>query len=117
MGLDVKGGSPWDSAPVLAYITSLRNKAMDDAIVKAVAGDDASAADNKRPRYERCGAVPSVLEIEIPQMECEGHVVRPHVMNLASTANYGFVLEFEPTVANVQYPYNASAASPPSYFN
>ena len=45
MGLDVQGGTPWDSAPVLAYITSLRNKAMDDAIVKAEAEDDASAAD------------------------------------------------------------------------
>ena len=124
MGLDVQGGSPWDSAPVLAYITSLRNKAMDDAIVKADAEDDANAADaiedpkrDKRPRYARCGAVPSVLEIEIPQMECEGHVVGAHVMKLASTANYAFVLEFELTVANVEYLYNAFAASPPSYFD
>ena len=83
MGLDVQSGTPWESAPVLAYITSLRNKAMDDAILKAEAEDD-SAADaieqpkhDKRPRYARCGAVPSVLEIEIPQMECEGHVVGP----------------------------------------
>ena len=82
MGLGVQGGTPWDSAPVLAYIASSRNKAMDDAIVKAEAEDDASAADaiegpkhDKRPRYARCGAVPSVLEIEIPQMECEGNVV------------------------------------------
>ena len=45
MGLDVQGGTPWDSAPILAYITSLRNKAMDDAILKAEAEDDASAAD------------------------------------------------------------------------
>ena len=41
----------------------------------------------------------------------------PHVMNVASTANYGFVLEFELTVANVEYLYHAFAASPPSYFN
>ena len=94
VGLDVRNGSPWDSAPVLAYITGLRNKAMDDAIVKADAEDDANAADaieqpkrDKRPRYARCGAVPSVLEIEIPQMECEGNVVGAHVMNAASTAN------------------------------
>ena len=124
MGLDVQGGSPWDSAPVLAYITSLRNKAMDDAIVKADAEDDANAADaieepkrERRPRYARCGAVPSVLEIEIPQMECDGNVAGPHVMKLASTANYGFVIEFELTVANVEYLYNAFAASPPSNFN
>ena len=38
-------------------------------------------------------------------------------MRLASTANYGFVLGFELTVANVEYLYNAFAASPPSYFN
>ena len=123
MGLDVQSGTPWESAPVLAYITSLRNKAMDDAILQAEAEDD-SAADaieqhkhNKRPRYTRCAAVPSVLEVEIPQMECEGHVVGGHVMKLASTANYRFVLEFELTVANVEYLYNAFAASPPSFFN
>ena len=97
---------------------------MDDAILKAEAEDDASAADaieepkhDRRPRYARCGAVPSVLEIEIPQMECEGHVVEAHVMKVASAANYGFVLEFELTVSNVEYLYNAFAASPPSYFN
>ena len=118
VGLDVRSGSPWGSAPVLAYITGLRNKAMHDA------EDDANAADaiedpkrDKRPRYARCGAVPSVLEIEIPQMECEGNVVEAHVMKVASVANYGFVLEFELTVANVEYLYNAFAASPPSYFN
>ena len=123
MGLDVQSGTPWESAHVLAYITSLRNKAMDDAILQAEAEDD-SAADaieqhkhNKRPRYTRCAAVPSVLEVEIPQMECEGHVVGGHVMKLASTANYAFVLEFELTVANVEYLYNAFAASPPSFFN
>ena len=38
-------------------------------------------------------------------------------MKLASIANYGFVLEFELTVANVEYLYNAFAASPPSFFN
>ena len=38
-------------------------------------------------------------------------------MKLASTANYGFVLEFELTAANVGYLYNAFAASPPSNFN
>ena len=118
MGLDMQGGTPWDSAPVLAYITGLRNKAMHDA------EGDANAADaiqdpkrDKRPRYARCGAMPSVLEIEIPQMECEGHVVQAHAMKLAITANYAFVLEFELTVANVEYLYNAFAASPPSYFD
>ena len=70
-----------------------------------------------QPRYARCGAVPSVLAITIPQMNRDGHVVEAHVMNVASTANYGFVLEFELTVANVEYLYNAFAASPPSYFN
>ena len=38
-------------------------------------------------------------------------------MNVAGTANYGFVLEFELTVANVEYLYTAFAASPPSYFD
>ena len=38
-------------------------------------------------------------------------------MKLASTANYGCVIEFELTVANVEYLYNAFAASPPSFFN
>ena len=38
-------------------------------------------------------------------------------MKVTSTANYGFVLEFELTVANVEYLYNACAASPPSYFD
>ena len=120
MGLDVQSGTPWDSAPVLAYVTSLRNKAIDDAILKAADDDNAADAEHtndKRPRYERCSAVPSVIELEIPQMECEGHVVQAHVMKVASTANYGFVLEFELTVANVEYLYNAFAASPPSYFD
>jgi len=46
MGLDVQiGNNYWDSTPVLAYILSLRNKAMDDAILKTEAGDDDSAAD------------------------------------------------------------------------
>ena len=125
MGLDVRSGNNcWDSTPVLAYILSLRNKAMDDAILKTEAGDDDSAADatkepkhDKRPRYARCSAVPSVLEIEIPQMECAGHVVQAHAMKIASTANYAFVIEFELTVANVEYLYNAFADSPPSYFN
>ena len=81
-----KSDHQYDSAPVLAYITSLRNKAMDDGIAKADAEDDPNAADadakrEKRPRYARCGAVPSVLEITIPQMECDGNVV--------GTANYG----------------------------
>ena len=124
MGLNVQSGSPWVSAPVLTYITGVRNKAIDDAIAKADADDDPTAEDEmvprnerRRPRYERCGAVPSVLEITIPQMERDGQVVGPHVMNVASTANYGFVLEFELTVANVEYLYNAFAASPPSYFD
>jgi len=125
MGLDVQNGTRhWDSAPVLAYVTSLRNKAMEDAFLKADVADDDGATDaiaepkhDKRPRYARCSAVPSVLEIEIPQMECEGHVLPAHAMKLASTANYGFVLEFELTVANVEYLYNAFAASPPSYFD
>jgi len=50
-------------------------------------------------------------------MECAGHVVQAHAMKIASTANYAFVIEFELTVANVEYLYNAFAASPPSYFN
>ena len=84
VGLDLKSASPWDSAPVLAYITGLRNQAIHDAICKAEAEDDANAAHaikdpkrDKRPRYARCAAVPSVLEIEIPQMECEGNVLGP----------------------------------------
>ena len=32
-------------------------------------------------------------------------------------SNYGCVLEFELTVANVEYLYHAIAASPPSYFD
>ena len=120
MGLDVQVRTPWDSAPVLGYIKGLRNQAIDDAILKAADDDNAADAEHKndkRPRYERCSAVPSVIEIEIPQMECEGYVVQAHVMKVASTANYGFVLEFELTVANVEYLYNAFAASPPSYFD
>ena len=123
MGLDVRSGTPWESAPVLAYLTSLRNKAMDDAILRAEAEEDTAAdaieppRNDKRPRYTRCATVPSVLEVEIPQMECEGHVLPAHAMKLASTANYGCVLEFELTVANVEYLYHAIAASPPSYFD
>ena len=120
MGLDVQVRTPWDSAPVLGYIKGLRNQAIDDAILKAADDDNAADAEHKndkRPRYERCSAVPSVIELEIPQMECEGYVVQAHVMKVASTANYGFVLEFELTVANVEYLYNAFAASPPSYFD
>ena len=122
MGLDVQSGNNyWDSTPVLAYITSLRNKAMDDAILKTEAGDDDSAADatkepkhDKRPRDARCSAVPSVLEIEIPQMECDGDAVWPHVMNIATSANYACVLEYELAAANVSYLYKAFSASPPS---
>ena len=97
---------------------------MEAAIIQAEVADDDGATDaiaepkhDKRPRYARCSAVPSVIEIEIPQMECEGHVLPAHAMKLASTANYGCVVEFELTVANVEYLYHAVAASPPSYFN
>ena len=93
---------------------------MDDTILNAEVADDDGATDaiaepkhDKRPRYARCSAVPSVLEIEIPQMECGGHVLQAHAMKLASTANYGFVLEFELTAANIEYLYHAVAASPP----
>ena len=125
MGLDVQGFTKgrWESPPVLTYVKDLRNKTMEAAIIQAEVADDDGATDAiaepkfKRPRYARCSAVPSVIEIEIPQMECEGHVLPTHAMKLASTANYGFVLEFELTVANFEYLYNALAASPPSYFN
>ena len=126
MGLDVQGFTKgrWESPPVLTYVKDLRNKTMEAAIIQAEVAEDDGATDaiaepkhDKRPRYARCSAVPSVLEIEIPQMECEGHVLPAHAMKLASTANYGFVLEFELTVANVEYLYNAFAASPPSFFN
>ena len=125
MGLDVQGNlhGHWDSPPVLTYVKDLRNKTMEAAIIQAEVADDDGATDAiaepkfKRPRYARCSAVPSVIEIEIPQMECEGHVLPAHAMKLASTANYGCVIEFELTVANVEYLYHVFAASPPSYFN
>ena len=66
------------------------------------------------PQWERCTAVPSVLHIVIPRMECEGKVVPTHAMKVASTANYGPVLEFELTAANAEYFYNVLAAAPPS---
>ena len=125
MGLDVQGFTKgrWESPPVLTYVKDLRNKTMEAAIIQAEVADDDGATDAiaepkfKRPRYARCSAVPSVIEIEIPQMECEGRVLPTHAMKLASTANYGCVIEFELTVANVEYLYHAIAASPPSYFD
>ena len=125
MGLDVQGFTKgrWESPPVLTYVKDLRNKTMEAAIIQAEVAEDDGATDAiaepkfKRPRYARCSAVPSVIEIEIPQMECEGRVLPAHAMKLASTANYGCVIEFELTVANVEYLYHAFAASPPSYFD
>ena len=125
MGLDVQGFTKgrWESPPVLTYVKDLRNKTMEAAIIQAEVAEDDGATDAiaepkfKRPRYARCSAVPSVIEIEIPQMECEGRVLPAHAMKLASTANYGCVIEFELTVANVEYLYHAIAASPPSYFD
>ena len=58
-----------------------------------------------------------MLEIEIPQMECVGDAVGPHVIEIATDANYGFVFKFELTAALVAYLYKAFSASPPSYFN
>ena len=55
---DVQGTSPWDSTPGLAYITSLRNKAKDDASVKAEAENDANAADAiEEPKREETAAL------------------------------------------------------------
>ena len=61
--------------------------------------------------------MPSVLQIDIPQMECEGKVVPAHSMQVASTSNYGSVVEFELIAANIAYFYDALAAAPSAYFN
>ena len=49
-------------------------------------------------------------------MEGDCHEVSPHVMNVASTGNDGFVLEFELNVANVEYLYGTFSAFPPEAF-
>ena len=93
---------------------------MDDAVADIEEEDNATDAledgKRRRPRYAQCTAVPSVLHVDIPRMGCEGKVVPAHAMKVASTANYGSVVEFELTAANVEYFYNALAAAPPSYF-
>ena len=117
MGLDLNR-SPWQDVRVLTYFTALRNKAVDDAIARAEHGADPMAGEaepaararrQQRPRYERFDAIPSVVEISVPQMDG----VDSHVMNVASTANYCLVLEFELNAANVEYLYKAFASSPP----
>ena len=111
----------WGSTPVFAYIKSLRGQAIDDAVGDIEQEDNATDAldtpKERRPRYARCTAVPSVLNIDIPRIECESNVVPAYVMKVASIPNYGFVLEFEFTAAHAECHYNACAASPPSYYN
>ena len=117
----LKPATPWSSTPVFTYIKTLRNRAIEDAvgeIEKEENGTDLlDDGKKKTPQWERCTAVPSVLHIDIPRMECEGKVVPAHSMQVASTANYGSVVEFELTAANIAYFYDALAAAPPSYFN
>ena len=117
----LKCATPWRSTPVFTYIKTLRNRAIEDAageIEKEDNGTDLlDDGKKKTPQWERCTAVPSVLHIDIPQMECEGKVVPAHSMQVASTSNYGSVVEFELTAANVAYFYDALAAAPSSYFN
>ena len=101
----LKCATPWRSTPVFTYIKTLRGRAIEDAVGEIEKEDNGTDllddGKKKTPQWERCTAVPSVLHIDIPQMECEGKVVPAHSMQVASTSNYGSVVEFELTAANV----------------